>query len=324
MKIVKYVCLIIIFLCSYVIFNSVYNEYDKSLTNNIAYKNKFEKNNISDDLIKTLETKRDSLINQIEDEFKIDFDENGNDVLENHQEELDEKYNSLLKEKEELTKEQQVLETQYNNLLNSTLEEPNEEEDVLIEGVPTMIQYPDYPTGCESVALTILLNYYGYNITPDDIISKLKLGLLPYMKDDVRYGGNPEIEFIGNPYEKTGYGVYEMPILEVAQKYNSNFVSGTGKSLDELLELVDNGVPSIVWVSIGMRVPYISKSWIYEPTNETIYWKKGEHAVALIGYNSTSVIVSDPDTGNINYYDYDVFNNRYEYFGRRNIFLNGD
>lgn len=321
MKIIKYVCLVIIILCSYVLFNHVYNDYNNNLTNNIAYKNKLEKDSISDDLINSLEENKDNLIAKIENEFNVSI-EDGSYV--DNDDELNNKYDSLLKEKEDLKEEQQVLEIQYNNLLNSTLEEPKEEEDVLIEGVPTMIQYPDYPTGCESVALTILLNYYGYNITPDDVISKLKLGLLPYMKDDVRYGGNPEIEFIGNPYEKTGYGVYEMPILEVTQKYNSNFVSGTGKSLDELLELVDNGVPSIVWVSSGMCVPYISKSWIYEPTNETIYWKKGEHAVVLIGYNSTSVIVSDPDTGNINYYDYDVFNNRYEYFGRRNIFLNGD
>ena len=42
-----------------------------------------------------------------------------------------------------------------------------------ITGVPLINQYPNYPRGCETVALTILLNYYGIMVTPDDIISVL-------------------------------------------------------------------------------------------------------------------------------------------------------
>lgn len=45
---------------------------------------------------------------------------------------------------------------------------------------------------------------------------------------------------------------------------------------------------------MSLAVPYISRSWIYEPTGETIYWKANEHAVVIIGYTEDKVIISDP------------------------------
>ena len=329
MKIIKIACLIIITLCSYLVFISIYRDYNDKIIRNIAYKDKIAENSITDSLIVSLEENKDNLEEKLENEFNIKLDEDIDNLIKDDsltatdQENLYNEYSLLLEEEKNLTEEQEILKNQYDSLLNSTLNDNNKVDDKIINGIPTLLQYPKYPTGCESVALTILLNYYGYNTTPDNVISKLKLGLYPYKKDGIYYGGHPEIEFIGNPYEKLSYGVYENPILDVAKTYNSNFVSGTGKSLKELLDLVDKGIPSLVWVSIKMCVPYVSTSWIYEATGETIYWKSGEHAVVLIGYNDSSVIVSDPDTGNINYYNYDVFNNRYEYYGRKNIYLGG-
>ena len=40
-------------------------------------------------------------------------------------------------------------------------------------------QHPDYPTGCESAALYILLKYYNVNVTMEQIVNKLPKGPLP-------------------------------------------------------------------------------------------------------------------------------------------------
>ena len=54
---------------------------------------------------------------------------------------------------------------------------------------------------------------------------------------------------------------------------------------------------------------------------EKIEWKSGEHTVVIIGYNSKQVIVSDPYTGTIKYFNRSTFENRYNYFGKKNIYL---
>lgn len=62
------------------------------------------------------------------------------------------------------------LEKEYSRLLK----EYETKNTFYITGVPFINQYPNYPTGCESVALTILLKYYGVSVTPDDVIEALQ------------------------------------------------------------------------------------------------------------------------------------------------------
>lgn len=189
-----------------------------------------------------------------------------------------------------------------------------------ISNVPFINQYPNYPTGCESVALTILLKYHGVSVTPDDIIAKLPKGSTPVEKNGKIYGGNPEVEFIGNPYSLNAYGVYEKPIADVANKYKSGIKIATGTSFEKILEIVKSGKPVMVWTSMYLAVPYISKSWIYEPTGETIYWKANEHAVVIIGYTEDKVIISDPIDGKAKYQSKSIFKERYDYYGKKALY----
>ncbi len=233
----------------------------------------------------------------------------------------------LLKEFDIVNEKLLSLETQYNSLgkkYNELLWEEQQrkirESTIKIENVPTINQYPNYPTGCESVALTILLKYYGINVTPNNIIDKLKKGSIPYYEEGVMYGGNPELEFIGNPYDELSYGVYEKPIADVANIYKSGVIVRNNYPFSEVLNLVKNNRPVVVWTSNSLSVPYISKTWIYKPTMETISWKAHEHAVVLIGYNDNEVIISDPIDGRIKHQNRSVFESRYNYYGRRAVF----
>ena len=166
----------------------------------------------------------------------------------------------------------------------------------------------------------MLLNYYGASVTPHDVISVLPKGALPYSKEGTIYGGNPEIEFIGNPYSLNSYGVYEKPLATVANKYKAGINIATGTDFDTILEIVGTGKPVLVWTSMYLAAPYISTSWIYEPTGETIYWKANEHAVVIIGYTPDKVIIADPIGGTAKYQSLSIFRERYNYYGKKALY----
>ncbi len=99
-----------------------------------------------------------------------------------------------------------------------------------IDNFPTYYQYPDYPNGCKSSALYNLLRFYKINVSMSQIVNTLKNGDGPHYEDGIYYGGNPEIEFVGDPTDEHGYGVYQKPIIEVANKFKSGMVDYTGHS----------------------------------------------------------------------------------------------
>lgn len=190
----------------------------------------------------------------------------------------------------------------------------------MIESFPTYSQFPNYPNGCESVALYTLLKYHNVSISVDDIIDKLKKGSGPYLLDGILYGGNPEIEFVGDPREWNGYGVYQKPIIEVANYYKEGIIDYTGHSLNEVLNLVKNKKPVQVWVSINLQDTSVSKNWIYQETGEKISWIRNLHSVVITGFNSSYIYVSDPYTGVIKKYNRYQFEKIYNLFGKRAIY----
>ncbi len=329
-RIIKYIVLVMAITICIVILTNSYSKYSYALKNNKTLYREANNLNIVDKdgniNINDKVEEKNTLINDIKDKLKIEeySDEEIDELMdniENNNSKIEEEITNLLKTKEKLIKKKNTLNKQYEVLYEKY---KLEQETVIIDGVSTILQFPKYPTGCESVALTILLNYHGYDVSVDDVISKLKLGPKPFLKENIWYGGNPELEFIGSPYDRESYGVYEKPIYDVAKVYSNNVVMGTGKSLTSVLEIVENGNPVMVWISYNLTVPYISASWIYEPTMEKIEWKSGEHAVVIIGYNSKQVIASDPYSGSVKYFNRSTFENRYNYFGKKNIYLGSD
>ena len=263
-----------------------------------AAMNKIEESNQSSN------TEIDNLINQV-NQLNGEIDN-----LEQQYQILDKKYREILRIKE--------IRRQQERINNANV--GNGAGDVYIANFPTMNQYPTYQTGCESVALTLLLRYYGVGVSADSVISNLARQDLPYLENGVRYGGNPELGFLGDPYSIYAYGVYEMPIANVANMYKGGVVSRSNFPFSEVLNLVSQGKPVVVWTSMGLSAPYISSSWIYKPTGETISWKAGEHAVVVIGYNDNNVIISDPMGGQIRYQSRSLFEARYNYFGRKAVY----
>ena len=195
-----------------------------------------------------------------------------------------------------------------------------EEKRELYASFPTFNQFPNYPTGCESVALYLLLRHYDVNVSVEEIVSRLKKGPLPYENNGQKLGGNPEVEFIGDPKTKYSYGVYNRPIVEVANQYKSGVVSKIGLDFSEVLKFVQEKHPVMVWTTINLSKPFISTTWVDYETGDTIQWISGEHAVVIFGVDDSQVVVSDPYTGTIRKLDQKTFESRYNYLGKRAIY----
>ncbi|MBR2284869.1 MAG: C39 family peptidase [Ruminococcus sp.] len=174
-------------------------------------------------------------------------------------------------------------------------------------GKPVMLdvieydQHPDYPTGCESVALYMLLRYYGTSVTVEDIVEALPKGPLPYWSGGMMYGANPEREFVGDPRNDYSYGVFNKPLAQTAEKFRSGAITTTGASTDDIISLLDRGIPVLAWYTTkpDRGIQYLV-SWSDYLTGETVNWPSGEHAIVVCGHDGTSLTYRDPNTGGSN------------------------
>ena len=191
----------------------------------------------------------------------------------------------------------------------------------MIKNFPTRSQFPNYPNGCETVALYLMLKYYGVNVGLETLVNNLAKGEGVYFENDIRYGGNPEIEFVGDPRDKHGYGVYQKPIINLANKYKSGMVDYTGHSLNQVLEIVKSGKPVQVWVSINLKNTSVCANWIHKASGKKIEWICNLHSVVITGFNDDYIYVSDPYTGSIEKYSRSQFQKMYNLFGKRAIYF---
>ena len=163
-------------------------------------------------------------------------------------------------------------------------------------------QYPELPTGCEITAMTMVLNYYGYNV--DKVTMALdympKVQAEFYRSEDGRLMG-PDLEnyFVGDPTEDSGYICGTGAIVTAANAY----LSDVGSSLtamamknaqpEELYDLIDQGTPVVIWCTINMEDRAETDGW-YREDGTYMEWSTNDHGAVLIGYDEDTVTVADP------------------------------
>ena len=318
MKKLIIICLLFIDIIIIIMYVNLYRNYNSS---NLELVNKLNGEDY-EIFMNNMSNEKENIISEIENNIGYEF--NDVDSFDEIMIQLEEDHNELSLLNVDLSQKKESLSNQkktLQNIYNEILEEERKKSTYIIEGVPKINQYSlGYPTGCESAALTNLLNYWGVSVKMKDVVGVLRKGSLPYYEDGVKYGGNPYLEFVGHPSTYSSYGTYEKAIIEVANQFKSGIINGTGMSLDDILKLVREDRPVIVWVSMNMAVPYVSTSWIYKPTGEKISWMANEHALVVIGYNQNQVIVSDSLNGGVRYYDKGVFESRYKTYGKRALY----
>ena len=199
------------------------------------------------------------------------------------------------------------------------------QDDSVMLNVIEYCQYPDYPTGCESVSLYMLLDYYGVDVKVDNIYDLLPMGPQPYIGEDGRrYGANPEREFVGDPRDENSYGVFNDPIAGVAEQFKPGVKTERGVSVDDIKSILDTGNPVLAWyVSAPMRDIMYRWTW-YDEFDEAVTWPGGEHAVVICGYDDTSLTYRDPNAGTTVCIDYATFEKSFSELGSRIVYYTNE
>lgn len=195
----------------------------------------------------------------------------------------------------------------------------------IIKNVPVISQFPEYPTGCESVSAVIAMKYSKENISVKTFVNKyLSKSNNFYFSGGTKYGPDPSEYFIGNPKTKNSYGCMA-PVIEKAinKYYKENGSNGkkvlnlTGSSMSDLCKkYIDNDIPCMVWVSIGMKKPYYTSVWTLE-NGGRYTWLANEHCSVLIGYDDKYYYFSDPYKGAVVKYEKNLCESRYNAFKKQ-------
>ncbi len=185
-----------------------------------------------------------------------------------------------------------------------------------IEDFKWLNQNPELPTGCEITSLTSVLNYYGINVKKET------------MADDYLKKGNGSYYkmFLGNPRDAGSFGCMAQPIVDAANLYfKKNNVSMkasnvSGVSFEKILEYVSQGVPMIVWNTMGMAPAYESKTLTLDGREYT--WIAPEHCVVVVGYDldNNEVYVADPMAGMVTR-NLKIFEERYVSLKRQAVYV---
>lgn len=188
------------------------------------------------------------------------------------------------------------------------------------------------PAGCELVCASMLLAYYDFYITSDELISEGYIDNVPvdtYTDPErgvVMFSGDPNEAFIGDPHTPYGYGCFSGAIRSALRKYLDNeffdAVDISGISLKDLcMEYIDCGEPLMIWASVDME-PLVNDDaniWEIRETGEMVSWKSNEHCLLLVGYNDENYCFHDPLRGAYTLYPREVAESRYREMGSQAV-----
>ena len=195
----------------------------------------------------------------------------------------------------------------------------------IIKGVPVLPQFPEFPTGCESVSAVTVLRFYGENITAAKFIDEyLPKSADFYYESGRRYGPSPYDFFIGNPRTAASYGCMAPVIEKALCDYfggSERVKNTTGAELSRLCdEYIDNGIPVIMWATINMLETDPKNTW-YLKDGTRFSWPGNEHCLVLTGYDADSYYFNDPYAGKTVKYKKQTVKDRYAELGRQSVVI---
>lgn len=188
-------------------------------------------------------------------------------------------------------------------------------------------QLPELPNGCEITSLTAVLNYYGFDVTKEE----MAVSYLPYQEftfdGDIAIAPDPEDAYAGDPFsEHYAFYCYTAPIVQAANSYfdtveaDYQAVDATGAELTDLVDFIQDGRPVIVWATIDFAEPAWTDFWWMTPEGEEIHPYSNLHCLVLTGFDGISAYLCDPLVGKI-VVRADVFALRYQQMGMRAVVL---
>lgn len=197
--------------------------------------------------------------------------------------------------------------------------------DKLILNVPYISQEAEYPSGCEMVSSTMLLQYYGYSITVEELIDDYLDKQDFYREDGILYGADPYKAFAGDPRDFWSCGCYAPVVEKTLNRVlseNQEAVDTTGTSLKDLEEYIDAQTPVLVWVSIDMQSTYPGDEWIAVDSGRTVQWISQEHCMVLVGYDEDNYYFNDPyESNGLVSYSKSLVEKRFQELGYQSVVI---
>ena len=152
------------------------------------------------------------------------------------------------------------------------------------------------------------LQYLGLDITLEAFIDTyLPLGNAPYYDSRGQlWGCNPLQAFPGSPYSYSGWGCYSPVIRKSLEDFLHEYKGSAPLTVKELqgcnledlcTKYTDNGVPVILWATVGMTAPQLSTSFFIEDTGESFTWIYPLHCLLLVGRDDGGYYFNDPLSG---------------------------
>jgi uncharacterized protein YvpB len=120
------------------------------------------------------------------------------------------------------------------------------------------------PTGCEIVALAMVIDFMGIEVDVDALVAKKPLSQNPYEG------------FRGNPATAGGFTIFPSALMGITEEYLGSAHDMSGYTVNELKMKLSEDKPVVAWVNgLGWNV----------------------HAVTLTGYDGGGFYYNDPWTG---------------------------
>lgn len=156
-----------------------------------------------------------------------------------------------------------------------------------------LLQNPELPTGCESVAVTAALRTLGFDLEKTD-----------FAENYLTYGEDVVWDYVGDPAEEDGAGIFPPGLTNCTnlflqdQKSNYAAYNTMGVPFEDLFKLIDAGYPVLIWTTMDYELPVLDDV-AYEYDDEYYYWYQLEHCVMLCGYDlgERTVTINDPLEG---------------------------
>ena len=165
----------------------------------------------------------------------------------------------------------------------------------VVLNVPCTIQNPELPTGCESVALTNALNYYGFGLGKTVIAD----AYMPKSSWDfvTAFWGNPHSASSGNCISAPGLtNTANSFLISRGSSLRAYDVTGTG--FYDLYSYLEAGHPVIIWSTIGMQ--NLGSCYATQAYGGRVYRTyTNSHTVVLRGFNRSlgTVYIADSLAG---------------------------
>lgn len=149
--------------------------------------------------------------------------------------------------------------------------------------------------GCEVTSLSMLLQYYGFEVNKNQLAEMLDYE--PYSVDKKTHG-NPDLGFVGDIEKgKEAMGVHVDPIAKVAREViqgEFEVVASKGRSFRDVLKRLQADTPVWIISTLDMQIPAKADFITWKTKQGEIKVTPLIHSVVLTGMDEENVYYNDP------------------------------